>query len=428
MPEAAIVISVAAVVLGPAAGLGAALLGHRLGSRHFRHQVEETRWQRIQESFEKQIASAEKRGDEPKAAVLRQEYEGQLEAWRAQQDLEGVAPRTISARGMPTLKPQEVARLKELLAAAAPLSEGALSANDHLLRGNVLVEAGRHEEALAAYDRAVVLQPSFAKGHYNRGVALHELSRYQETVAAYDRALALEPDYAEALMNRGAALAEQGLYGEALASCDRALVLRPDHPVAHSNRGAVLTLLDRHQEVLAALDRALASLPDYAEAHDNRGVTLGRLGYREEALLEHDWALVLRPDLARGHYNRGVALYELSRYLEAIAAYDRSLALRPDHPRAHDGRGVALAHLGRHEEALAAHDRALNLRPGLASPLYNKACTLSLMEDGDSALEWLGRAIAADATNRVTARTDEDFAFLRDHPDYGPRFQELVGE
>ena len=52
--------------------------------------------------------------------------------------MDGVAPRTISAGGAPTLKPEEVERLRQLLEASAPLSPGALSAKDHWLRGNAL--------------------------------------------------------------------------------------------------------------------------------------------------------------------------------------------------------------------------------------------------------------------------------------------------
>lgn len=44
------------------------------------------------------------------------------------------------------------------------------------------------------------------------------------------------------------------------------------------------------------------------------------------------------------------------------------------------------------------------------------------MGDRDGALEWLKKAIALDAKYREMAKTDEDFAGLRDEPE----FQKLV--
>jgi len=44
-------------------------------------------------------------------------------------------------------------------------------------RGIVLEELWRNEEALAAFDRALAIDPNYATAHYNRGVVLENLSR-----------------------------------------------------------------------------------------------------------------------------------------------------------------------------------------------------------------------------------------------------------
>ena len=73
------------------------------------------------------------------------------------------------------------------------------------LTGHCAVELGRHEEAVASYDRALVLNPNLAAAWSNRGIALGNLGRHEEAVASYDRALDLNPNYAEAWVNRGIA-------------------------------------------------------------------------------------------------------------------------------------------------------------------------------------------------------------------------------
>ena len=254
-------------------------------------------------------------------------------------------------------------------------------------RGMTLHALKRFDEALASYDRALVLQPQFAAAHSHRGATLKALKRFDEALASYDRALALWPDYAEALTNRGVTLNALERFDEALASYGRALELDPDDADAHSNRGVTLHKLKRFEEALASYDRALALRPDYAEAHSNRGNALHGLERFEEAVASYDRALALRPDYAEALSNRGLALHELQRFEEALASYDRALTLRPEYAEALLNRGVTLQELKRFEEALACFDGALKVRPNCVQAHYNEAISRLLI--GDFARGWV---------------------------------------
>ena len=50
--------------------------------------------------------------------------------------------------------------------------------------------------------------PDYAEALSRRGATLHELKPFEEALASYDRALMIRPDYAEAFMNRGITLHE----------------------------------------------------------------------------------------------------------------------------------------------------------------------------------------------------------------------------
>ena len=222
---------------------------------------------------------------------------------------------------------------------------------------------GRHDLALASYDRGLALRPDLAEAHCDRGNVLTALKRFDEALAGYERALALRPDYAEALNNRGNALRELKRFDEALASCDRALTLRPNLAEALSNRGVTLHELKRHDEALASYDQALSIKPDYA------------------AVL----------------YNRANALYDLERFDEALASCDRALAVQPENAEALSSRGNILRALRRLDEALASYDRALVLRPGLVEAVYDRGNTLYELNRLEEALACYERVLAARA-------------------------------
>ena len=121
---------------------------------------------------------------------------------------------------------------------------------------------GRFEEAVAAYDRALAIQPD-AESFNNRGNALQNLNRPAEALASFDRALALDPRNIQALYKRGVMLTEMGRSDEALATYDRVLALAPNHAEALNNRG-YLWWLNRQQwaPAIADLEKALILAPD----------------------------------------------------------------------------------------------------------------------------------------------------------------------
>ena len=102
-----------------------------------------------------------------------------------------------------------------------------------------------------------------AKTHYLAG-------RIDDAVAHYERVLILRPDHADAHSGLAMALLAQDRLDDAMMHCERALAINPDHADAHNNLGAVLRNQGKFDEAIAHYDRAISIRPDYAEAHFNR--------------------------------------------------------------------------------------------------------------------------------------------------------------
>jgi tetratricopeptide (TPR) repeat protein len=79
-----------------------------------------------------------------------------------------------------------------------------------------------------------------------------------EALAAFDRAIAIDPQYVIAWYDRGNALQDMKQLNDALASCDRALALDPKNASARSNRSVVLREMGRDREAEEAARRAKA--------------------------------------------------------------------------------------------------------------------------------------------------------------------------
>lgn len=85
----------------------------------------------------------------------------------------------------------------------------------------------RLDEALASYDKALALRPTFSEAFNNRGTLLKELKRFDEALASYTKAISLRPTYSQAFNNRGTLLRELKRFDEALTNYEHALALEP---------------------------------------------------------------------------------------------------------------------------------------------------------------------------------------------------------
>jgi serine/threonine-protein kinase len=128
----------------------------------------------------------------------------------------------------------------------------------------VLTPTGRHEEALAALRRSLLLDPLSPVLHMSLSGSLYYARRYAEAVAAADAALEIVPDFALTHSFRGQALTELGRHAEAVEAVERA--------VGHSGRSP---------ETVAALACTLARAgePDRARAELARIIESGRTRY-----------------------------------------------------------------------------------------------------------------------------------------------------
>ena len=143
-----------------------------------------------------------------------------------------------------------------------------------MTHGIQLREEGDFEEALVAFERAILLVPENGSARVNQGFVLNELGRHEEALGALDRAVALAPDNGAAHNNRGSALNDLGRHEEALSALDRAEELGLDHPAPRYHRAAAYIGLGRYEEAVPQAAEALAICEGLVDADYRRSLSL----------------------------------------------------------------------------------------------------------------------------------------------------------
>jgi Flp pilus assembly protein TadD len=106
--------------------------------------------------------------------------------------------------------------------------------------GAALFAAGRIPEALDRFDQASRLDQKYVQPWFNRATVLLREKQYEQAVAAFERAVQLNPAHQPAHGRLGYALEQLGRIAEAEAHYRKAVQLNPDDPEATRNLAELL--------------------------------------------------------------------------------------------------------------------------------------------------------------------------------------------
>jgi tetratricopeptide (TPR) repeat protein len=226
--------------------------------------------------------------------------------------------------------------------------------------GRLLRETGENDAAIAAFSRAIELEPLHANGWRDLAEALAKADRRTESAQAYAKFLELSTPDLQRL--ESAAAADKADLPAAEAALRTWLQKHPTDAFALQLLGTVYLRLSRHEEAAEQFSKALELAPDYTEARFHFAGTFVYRGDWKGALETAEKLLEDNPDDPRYLDLRAFSLLRLGELEAAAAAYE---ALLVKHPAAESWKtyGQALKALGRTDEAIGAYCQSIALRP-----------------------------------------------------------------
>jgi len=166
-----------------------------------------------------------------------------------------------------------------------------------------LQAAGRVDEAIVRYRRAINLFPQFADAHSNLGILLAAQGDHDGALNEYQTAARLDPNLIGAEVNMGIELAQRGAYDEALRVLSHAVLVDPTNPSAHYNLGLVLVVHGDTEKARQSLATAIQLDPTNADAQNNLGILLAQNGDLKAAIEHFRAALMSRSDFKEARAN-----------------------------------------------------------------------------------------------------------------------------
>lgn len=277
------------------------------------------------------------------------------------------------------------------------------------LRASVLLNLGRHDEALAACSKCLALDwPAGCIG--DKGIAdfrrhgLHAQllglkGDWKGALEQFDFTLSRQPGYLPALMGRAQAFENLGKLTE--AKRDYLIAITDPRQVALCASGlgriasaagsvdeaatwfeqawrvqlgneeaffAWAQLLDQPLAAFTEFENAVSPSPEYLL---RKAQVLSDSAGFGDVVEAYAAALTASPSSSNGLFSFGDFLYCNGAYPEAVQAYEQALRLTPEYPQGWFVLGNGLAQMGHGDAAARCYQQALVLDPGHASAKAN---------------------------------------------------------
>lgn len=199
----------------------------------------------------------------------------------------------------------------------------------HFQRGAVLYQQGRHNDAIAEFQRHLLKLPDDAMTHALISFCLCDLEKHQEATEHAQQAIALAPESAVGFRALARSFIERNRSKEAKTAIEEALRLEPDDADCWATLAHAQLMERRWRDALDAANRGLTIEPDHTACTNLRGQALVKLGDRSAAAATMDVALALNPDDAWTHANQGWALLHANDPKKAMEHFREALRLDP---------------------------------------------------------------------------------------------------
>lgn len=169
--------------------------------------------------------------------------------------------------------------------------------------------------------------------YLSRGKIAFEAGRYEEAVREFRKAVSAKLDSLTARVNLGAALTQIGDLQGAAEQFEEALRIEPGKANAHYNLAVILARQNKHEQAIAHLRSALSTEPNDLNARLLLAQQLNKSGKADDALTEYSRVVQADPGNETALLEHVKLLYRKREFKQALDALEKGYTQYPQRGR-----------------------------------------------------------------------------------------------
>jgi len=291
--------------------------------------------------------------------------------------------------------------LKRLAEAEQAVKQGLKYTSDspigYFYLGRISIEAGNAEQALASFDRAIAVNPSFEPA-YLAQAAYHEA--HQEK----DKAIAVLKKYLQQVNPRNKDVRQHLIqlyvstkdYAGGLAELEKMLEENPGDLDAQLRMALIYGEKKEFSKAIDQLTSVLKARPAELKVRDYLGYLYEETKEFPKAIEAYQFNIQLDPSFPESHIHLGVLQYRLKKFPESIAHLSEAVRLTPKQPEPHIVLGLAHLQSDQFEKASQAFEEGIRHNPKSADLHFNLGTAYDKMNRFEDVVRAMETALSLD--------------------------------
>lgn len=228
--------------------------------------------------------------------------------------------------------------------------------------GNVCRRLSRWDEALAAYQKALEIQPDYAIAHCNIGIIYTALEKNEDAIAHLKKAIALNPDLLPALNQLGDIYLREEKYVEARDVLLQSVLKMPDQVESNHRLGIAYFKLHDFENARTQFEKVLILNYQHPEINQYLANTWLELRDHEKAMHYYFCQLEKNPYFET-FYNVGVLFMMKEKLQDALQYFNKAAELDPNDVATQLNMGNIYLKQQKIDHAIICYYQANALRP-----------------------------------------------------------------
>lgn len=231
-----------------------------------------------------------------------------------------------------------------------------------------------------------------------KGNELYKSKKYEEALAAYDEAIALDPTSMTFIANKAAVYFSQKEYDTCIETCMKAFEVGKDNRAPFEERAKVLTRCGRAYHKKGDIAKAIETLKD-SQLESFSKDTQRLLKNWELDKRKADTLAYQSDELAEEAKQRGNEHFRAKKWVEAVKEYEEAVKRAPKNAAIRNNLAAALCKIMDFNGAKKHIDVALDLDPNYVKAYVQKGNVEVLMKENHKAMESYRKGLALDPNN-----------------------------
>ena len=267
----------------------------------------------------------------------------------------------------------------------------------HYHLGRILLEAGKVDEAMASFERAITVNSAFEPG-YLALASMHE-ARHEK-----DQAVAVLKKYLQQVNPRNREIRHQLVriyvdakdYPGARKELEDLLAEDPSDLDAQLRMALIHGEQKEYAQAIDRLNGILKVRPAEVKVRDYLGYIYEESKDTQKALETYAFNVQLEPTFFEGHLHLGVLHYRLKQFPEANEHLGRAIALNPKQPETHIVQGLAYLQQEQYDKSTEVFLEGIRHNPKNADLHFNLGTAYDKLNRFDDVVQEMETAIKLD--------------------------------